>query len=294
MLEHERQHVRARDPLLLHAAAFCALLMPWNVAVWWLVRRLRLAVELDCDARVLATGRDARTYGTRLLNVCSRRVRTGAMLAPALLERTSSLAKRILAMQPERGRHSRARITLGGLGACAVALVACEMPTPEMLAPDGKNAAVQRLYGSGLLTANATPSDVVKRYFPAVARGEGGPSILFIVKSANGEVVLTDRQPAGLARQRESGQTAVGSIRGRVPSVQTQAPGPRVAVGGPQRTGTPNSGPDFPAGIGAINPNEIASVDITKHAAGAVAPEPTSIITIVLKEGARVAADARQ
>jgi beta-lactamase regulating signal transducer with metallopeptidase domain len=73
MLAHEREHVRARDPLVLHAAAMVALLMPWNVAAWWLNRRLRLAVELDCDARVLAGGRDARSYGALLLDVCARR-----------------------------------------------------------------------------------------------------------------------------------------------------------------------------------------------------------------------------
>jgi beta-lactamase regulating signal transducer with metallopeptidase domain len=310
MLEHERQHVRARDPLMLHAAAFCALLMPWNVAVWWLNRRLRLAVELDCDARVLASGRDARTYGTLLLNVCSRRARTGVMLAPALLERTSSLAKRILAMQVHRGRFARARIALGAVMAGAVILVACEMPTPEMLAPDGKDAASQRLYGQvGSSTASADPGDLVKRYFPSVARGEGGPSILFLVKSATGDIVMAEKQPAAFARmpagqrgpgprarQPENAHVIASGVRIREPgnrSSETQTPRQRGASGGFVKTRTRDSQLGLPTGIGAINPDDIAAVDITKHAAGGVAPEPISIITIVLKKGATISARSR-
>src|SRR2546428_771335 len=54
MLTHEDEHVRARDPWLLAAAAAAVVLAPWNPVVWWQVRRLRLVVEMDCDARVLA------------------------------------------------------------------------------------------------------------------------------------------------------------------------------------------------------------------------------------------------
>ena len=36
----------------------------------------------------------------------------------------------------------------------------------------------------------------MSRYFPTVARGEGGPAFLFVVKSATGAVVLTAVKPA--------------------------------------------------------------------------------------------------
>ena len=274
MLAHEREHVRARDPLVLHAAAMVALLMPWNVAAWWLNRRLRLAVELDCDARVLSGGRDVRSYGALLLEVCARRARPGALLAPALLERTSSLTKRILAMQPERSRFPRTRVALGAAAACAVVLLACEMPTPEMLAPDGKDAATQRVYGK--ITAAGErraedPRETVARYFPEIARGDGEPSILFVVKSAAGGVVLTKSQPAAFAR----------------------TPGPRANVAQRTSPGRPKvrlreSDTSIPTGIGALRPEDIATVDVTKHAAGSVAPKAVSIITIVLNPGAKI------
>ena len=307
MLAHEREHVRARDPLVLHVAAMVVLLMPWNVAALWLNRRLRLGVELDCDARVLAGGRDARSYGTLLLDVCARRTRPVALLAPALLERRSSLTKRILAMQPERSRFPRARVALGAAAACVVVLLACEMPTPEMLAPDGKDAATQRLYGAvtGSVERRAEdPRETVARYFPEIARGEGEPSILFVVKSSTGGVVLTKTQPAAFARmpaprggvaptatsfeRKTLGRARVRAAGSdvevqRVPAKQTE----RVIDGLP-KVRRRESGTSIPTGIGALRPEDIATVDVTKHAAGSVAPKAVSIITIVLNPGAKL------
>ena len=314
MLEHEHQHVLARDPLLLHAAALLALLMPWNVAAWWLNRRLRLAVELDCDARVLSGGRDARAYGTLLLEVCSRRVRPGALLAPALLERTSSLAKRILAMQPNRGRHPRARIALGATAAVAVMVLACEMPTPEMVAPDGKDAAAKRVYGAvqpidGIdRIGGDQPSELVAKYFPAIARGEGEPAILFVVKSATGSVVLTEAQPAAFARMpgprariRPDSSIAaaqVGDAGERQSRMRSRAAGTSTETEVAARTAAPSArwlktrsngaGVELPVGVGALRPEDIATIDVSKHAAGTVAPKPVSVIVIVLKKGAAV------
>ena len=46
MLSHEEEHVQAGDPWLLAIGAAALVLMPWNPALWWQVRRLRLAVEI--------------------------------------------------------------------------------------------------------------------------------------------------------------------------------------------------------------------------------------------------------
>lgn len=66
---HEGEHLAARDTLVLAACAIPAVLMPWNPAIWWQLRRLRLAVEVDCDRRVLARGVHRRTYGALLLRM---------------------------------------------------------------------------------------------------------------------------------------------------------------------------------------------------------------------------------
>src|SRR3989440_640478 len=65
MLLHEDEHVRAHDPWLRATGVALVVLAPWNPALWWQVRRLRQAVEMDCDARVLARGGHASEYADR-------------------------------------------------------------------------------------------------------------------------------------------------------------------------------------------------------------------------------------
>lgn len=69
VLAHEAEHLRARDPQLILATLLLAAALPWNPAIWWQGRRLRMAVEVDCDARVLGRGVDPRAYGRVLLQV---------------------------------------------------------------------------------------------------------------------------------------------------------------------------------------------------------------------------------
>ena len=48
------------------------------------------------------------------------------------------------------------------------------------------------------------------------------------------------------------------------------------------------------AGVGALQPNDIATIAVSKHAPGSLAPIAVSAVTIVLKPGAGVpAAPAR-
>ena len=312
MLEHERQHMRAKDPVLLHAAGLVTALVPWNLVGWWLVRRLRLAVEMDCDARVLAAGRDARAYGTLLLDVCARRLRSGGLLSPALFERTSSLTRRIIAMHSDRPRFARARFTLGAAAALAIVVVACDMPSPEVVAPDGKNQATKRLYGESqnVVGPHLDAKDLVTTYFPGVARGEGESSILFVVRSSTGTIVLTESQPAGdLVKIANPGGElgAANKVEPRTPKL-AEPTRDRVAFA---TTGTElrmnqvrtppgaekgvvlfkvraATRPGLPSGVGAIAPNDIATIDVSKHAAGTAAPKAVSIVTITLKPGAMV------
>jgi beta-lactamase regulating signal transducer with metallopeptidase domain len=304
MIEHERQHVSARDPLMLHAAALVAMLMPWNVAIWWLNRRLRLAVELDCDARVLSCGHDAHTYGTLLLNVCSRRQRVGPVLAPALFERTSSLTKRVLAMSPQRPRFPRSRFTLGAMVAAGIIVLACEMPSPEMLAPDGKDVKTTRLLGKlEAIEKDVGPEDLKKlvaEKFAAVARGEGGPSILFVVKSSTGDIVMTERQSAENARTPVSSAEPAGQLREKqrgertaLALAQTQREPAGAVEQSPRETvrfkvRSARGGLALPTGVGSLRPDDIATVDVSKHGAGVLAPNSVSIVTIVLKPGTKV------
>ncbi|MEP6834617.1 MAG: M56 family metallopeptidase [Gemmatimonas sp.] len=130
VLEHESEHVRAHDPLLLVFACVAVALMPWNAAVWFMWSRLRLAVELDCDRRVLSRGVRKPAYGELLVELSSRRP-WNSLAMPAFSWGTSHLEKRLVAMTARPERFSVARRLASG-GVVALALVAAcqsEMPT---------------------------------------------------------------------------------------------------------------------------------------------------------------------
>jgi beta-lactamase regulating signal transducer with metallopeptidase domain len=131
ILVHEREHLRARDHLLLAGAWLVAITFPWHPAVWILLERLRLAIELDCDARVLRAGESPKSYGALLIDVAAHHggIRIGAL---ALADGPSHLERRILAMNAPRKRHAAAYgALLCGLGTLLV-LAACEAKIPTV------------------------------------------------------------------------------------------------------------------------------------------------------------------
>lgn len=133
---HEEEHRRGGDALLLLAGALALVAMPWSPALWWQVRRLRAAVEVDCDARVLRHGVPAAAYGRMLLELGTR---TGGPALPvAALSRPRSLLERRLTMivhGVKRGR--RGRTALAVAAAAALTVVACEAPAPTAVEPAG-------------------------------------------------------------------------------------------------------------------------------------------------------------
>lgn len=126
VIQHEREHIAGRDPLLLTAGLLLVALAPWNAALWWQLRRLRFAIEVDCDSRVLCAGVDAVTYGRTLLTVGQQQV-SRPMGAVALGEPVSQLEQRIKLMVEKNSRHPLAFtgvlvILAASLGASAAAL----------------------------------------------------------------------------------------------------------------------------------------------------------------------------
>ena len=131
VLRHEEEHRSARDPYLLFGAALVLALMPWNLALWWQAKRLRLAIEMDCDARVLKAHPIPERYGLLLLTIAQRRSLMPSMLAPMLSEPASHLERRIIAMRTTR----IARLSLAtGAGLAVLALgFACTVRSPDNL-----------------------------------------------------------------------------------------------------------------------------------------------------------------
>jgi bla regulator protein blaR1 len=124
---HEHEHLSGRDSWLLFAGTVAVALMPWCFSLWWQHRRLRQAIETDCDARVLARGANLRSYGQILIRTASSTPGI-PLLNPAWGEATSQLERRIMSMTAKRPRHPLLRslplvaLTLGIIAtACDVA-----------------------------------------------------------------------------------------------------------------------------------------------------------------------------
>lgn len=126
---HEREHLRAGDHRLFAAALAAVALVPWNLPLWWQLRRLRLAVECDCDRRVLRRGVSRRLYGELLLRVSERLSRLPLVAAP-FAERKSLLERRIRTMTSDTARHRIGRSLAAAVAAIALVAVSCESPAP--------------------------------------------------------------------------------------------------------------------------------------------------------------------
>ena len=130
MLQHEDEHRVARDPDLLLGATVALMLVPWALPLWWHVRRLQLAVETDCDRRVMRAGADAHAYGVLLLSVGARSVSQPLLAPTAFSEARTLLERRIEAMASSSPKWRVARTVFAtGVGALGVA-VACVTPRP--------------------------------------------------------------------------------------------------------------------------------------------------------------------
>lgn len=149
MVLHEAEHVRARDPQLAVAGLLVCAAMPWNVPLWWQLRRLRLAIEMDCDARVLRRSADVRGYGALLLEVGQRRSR----LALGLVETRTLLERRIRMMtRKTTGRRPLRALTLAGISGLVLAM-ACETPGPTEVTADPERRPVELDDVRGILAA---------------------------------------------------------------------------------------------------------------------------------------------
>jgi bla regulator protein blaR1 len=127
VLRHEDEHRRAHDATLLFLASLTLVLAPWNLALWWQLRRLHLAVEMDCDARVVHALGDATAYGETLLAVALA-TSGGPRLQPALLGGAGSLERRLTALLAPAPLRRAQRVVLPAI---VVALLAIVLALPH-------------------------------------------------------------------------------------------------------------------------------------------------------------------
>ena len=122
VLAHELSHVARRD-WATHVVAQAARAIYWINPLFWIAgSRLQVESERACDDAVLATGIDAASYASHLVDL-ARSLRGGRWLPAPSMARSSTLERRVVAMlNPElkRGPVARAR----KLAVAALVLVA--------------------------------------------------------------------------------------------------------------------------------------------------------------------------
>jgi hypothetical protein len=130
VLRHEEEHRRAYDAQLLFVASLALILMPWNIAMWWQLRRLCLAVEMDCDNRVVNRLGDATAYGALLLKIAEFSS-GGPRLQPALLGGMGSLERRLTVLLAPTPLRNIQRFLLPA-AVVALLFVVLVMPHPVL------------------------------------------------------------------------------------------------------------------------------------------------------------------
>ncbi len=155
MLRHEQEHLEAGDPRLALFGLVLVALMPWSPALWYMAYRLRLAIEVDCDRRVVRGGGvDVRAYGSLLLAVGRRRSAL-PFAAAAFSRQRSALEHRIDRMTHAHAGAPRWRSTVLGVGAAAILGVAWTLPQPVRAA---------HLDGATVSCPNAEPTAPILRW----------------------------------------------------------------------------------------------------------------------------------
>jgi TonB family protein len=191
IVRHEREHIRAGDHLQLLLTLVATVVMPWNPFVWLQTRKLRFALEADCDRRVLEAIPDRKRYAMLLVDVGSRQM--GLFLTPALAEHRNGLERRIIMLAERIRRNWWKAGTLAVLG-IGITIVACESRLPQESDPQ-VTAVVSDLVQTGIKREGTpapfpTVSELMARHYPPALReaGVGGTVMVQARIYASGKV----------------------------------------------------------------------------------------------------------
>jgi beta-lactamase regulating signal transducer with metallopeptidase domain len=301
VLAHEREHLDARDHLLLAAGSLAVALVPWHPAAWWMLARLRLAIELDCDARVLRRGVPARTYGKLLIDLADRC--TGFRVgATALADEGSHLERRLLAMKTNRMKRPLLRAGMLGTAAALALLAACEakVPTgPEIDAMDVAGATKAAtgtrfmmksqmdsaiFYVDGKEVEAKTANSLMPNQIATIDISKGNSARSIIRISTNGQAPLA----RGQAYKRSTSvtmhgmppvDTSNGAVKARIAGLRDGIGNPLILIDGVKADNSQ---------LQALDRNRILSIEVLKgDAAQKLSSDPAAkngIITVTTKK----------
>ena len=159
VVAHETEHRQAHDPLLAAVALVLVVAFPWNAALWWQLRRLRLAVEIDCDRRVVSRhGNEPHAYCMLLLATRERAYHGTPAPAMAMAAMRSGLGRRVEALVDGRRRSAVQRLSAV---ATAVVLGAGVVSVPAPRLSMARAAVVDTSAAKARLARFTTPSGAI-------------------------------------------------------------------------------------------------------------------------------------
>uniref|UniRef100_UPI0033411ED2 M56 family metallopeptidase n=1 Tax=Gemmatimonas sp. TaxID=1962908 RepID=UPI0033411ED2 len=272
------------DPLLLLSGCLALALLPWNPFAWFMLSRLRLAIELDCDARVLAAGASTRRYGALLIDLSAASAPLPALTgAPAFSHRASHLERRIRNMTTRPGslRTTRRFMAIALTSGALLAACGAELPTSAELEGMDVTAAQQR---AEKLTAPAAVTEYVidgKTASAVEARGLVAERIATInirkkSRDANVISIVTRNATGTVLEERPIGKSVEGAVNGLAFRVDTLAANKAVLLRPDSRTADTtrieglmilvDNVRSTPAEMNKLSPTKIESVEIIKGA----------------------------
>jgi len=133
MLQHEGEHCHAGDTRVAGFSLLLLTLLPWNLPLWWQVYRLRVAIEIDCDHRVLHRSADVKRYAKLLVEIGARRT-ASPWSALAFARPIPPIERRILAMTETRKDPKYIRIVGLTLLAALLVVASCGVDQPPTTA----------------------------------------------------------------------------------------------------------------------------------------------------------------
>lgn len=187
VLTHEQSHMAAHDPQVLTVALFLLMLMPWNLPLWWQLHRLRYAIEVDCDARVLEAGLDSVQYGDILIDVSQRPSGYIGSVA-AMSESRSFLEERITIMVRDPAKWDSLAVLMFGCVSAVLLAISVQVTPPNVGSYDNSEP-------QALAPAPGTLDEYVGFYLR-------GANLIFAVTRDGAHLQLQDPwHPRGPARE---------------------------------------------------------------------------------------------
>lgn len=186
---HEQEHVRGGDSRLLAGALALLVLMPWCAPLWWQFHQLRMAIETDCDRRLLLNGAPAREYARALLTVAEGR-RTTILPVTAMFSPKGALERRIRLMAGGASQWGP-RLALSWVAAAVIASVAVAA-VPLTHPPIGSTIADALHAGEASVAGRGGPAHSGGRL-----RGDPGDERLFAELQRHHSAAISSGLPQG-------------------------------------------------------------------------------------------------